>query len=134
MQHLSKSIFFYVYWFFKRLTILKGIYIHQMSCTRDDFYAKISLKEYFWQDLIGVWKITLLSKDPVLTCFTQSYALHCYNVTTILQWFETLFNRFIWFLYFSECIQLSMSIIEHKKISTSLGWAVPSRSFQLMKH
>ena len=36
-----------------------------MSCTRDDFSAKISLKEHFWRDLIGVWKITLLTKDPV---------------------------------------------------------------------
>ena len=39
---------------FHGITTLKGIYIHQMSCTRDDFYAKISLKEHFWQDLIGV--------------------------------------------------------------------------------
>ena len=36
-----------------------------MSCTRDDFSNKISLKEQFWQDLIGVYKITLLLKDPV---------------------------------------------------------------------
>ena len=31
----------------------EGTYIHQMSYTRDDFSAKISLKEHFWQDLIG---------------------------------------------------------------------------------
>ena len=50
---------------FHGIRTLQGIYIHQMSCTRDYFYAKISLKEYFWQDFIGVWKITLLLKDPV---------------------------------------------------------------------
>ena len=37
-----------------------------MSYTTDNFSAKISIKEHFWQDLIGVWKITLLSKDPVV--------------------------------------------------------------------
>ena len=51
--------------FFQRLKTLNGTYFYQMSCTRNDFSAKISLKDYFWWDLIGVWKITLLSKDPV---------------------------------------------------------------------
>ena len=53
------------YNFVQRLTTLKETYFYQMSCTRDDLSAKISLKEHFWWDLIGVWKITLLSKDPV---------------------------------------------------------------------
>ena len=39
---------------FHGLTTLKGTYIHEMSCTRDEFSAKISLKEHFWQDLIGL--------------------------------------------------------------------------------
>ena len=74
MQHSSEWIFFWMSNdFFQRLTKLKGTYFHQMSCTRDDFSAKISLKEHFWRDLIGVWKITLLSKDPV-----YKYANFCF--------------------------------------------------------
>ena len=63
----QKDFFFTSIYVFHGLKTLKGIYIHQMSCTRDDFYAKISLEEYFWQDLIGVRKITILSKDLVRT-------------------------------------------------------------------
>ena len=50
----------------QRLTTLKGIYIQQMSGTREDFSAKISLNKNLWQDLIGVTKITLLFKDPIV--------------------------------------------------------------------
>ena len=55
LQHSSKRIFFGMSIdVFHGLTSLKGIYIHQMSCIRDDFSAKISLKEDVCQDLIGV--------------------------------------------------------------------------------
>ena len=40
--------------FFQRLTSFQRTYFYQMSCTRDDFPTKISLKEHFWRDLIGV--------------------------------------------------------------------------------
>ena len=36
--------------------MLKGTYVHQMSCTRKDFPTKISLKMHFWKDLRGVLK------------------------------------------------------------------------------
>ena len=62
---------------FHWLTISKWTYIHKILCTRDYFSAKISLKEYFWQDLIGVWKITILSKDPVCLVNTP-YLYHRY--------------------------------------------------------
>ena len=37
-----KTIFFMSIDFFQRLPTLKGTYIHQMSCTGEKFYAKIS--------------------------------------------------------------------------------------------
>ena len=90
--------------FFQRLTTLKGIYFHQMSCKRDAFSAKISLKEHFWRDLIGVWKITLLSKDPVhLMCGNWRY-LHneplAKFITTFLQnsCFDSLQVKHFWSL------------------------------------
>ena len=67
--HQYESFFWMFLDFLQRLTALKGTYSYQMSCTRDDFSTKISFKEHFWRDLIGVWKITLLSKDPVEKCF-----------------------------------------------------------------
>ena len=53
--------------FFQRLTMLKGTYIHQMSCIREDFSTKISLKMHFWKDLRGVLKKSFILKDPVAT-------------------------------------------------------------------
>ena len=96
LQHSPKRIFFWMSIdFFQRLTTLKGTYIHQMSCTRDDFSTKISLKEHFWQDLIGVWKITLLSKDPVGTGYNKwIYSAEFLNMTKIWISFKRRRNYF----------------------------------------
>ena len=57
--------------FFQRLTMSEGTYVHQMSCTREDFSTKISLKMLFWKDLKGVLKKSFILKDPVvdISCF-----------------------------------------------------------------
>ena len=82
MQHSSKWIFFWMSIdFFQRLTTLKGTYFYQMSCTRDNFSAKISLKDHFWRDLIGVWKITLLSKDPTGWSWCNTWMLNYLKLT-----------------------------------------------------
>ena len=44
----------------------EGTYAHQMSCTRKDFPAKISLKMHFWRDLRRVSKKSFILKDPVV--------------------------------------------------------------------
>ena len=83
---------------FRILYKIYRAYLYQMSCTRDDFSAKISLKEHFWPELIGVWKIALLSKDPV--------ELRVRLELRVKQWQQAKYSTFcmLWFeKHYSVC-------------------------------
>ena len=58
---IKMNLFLDVYWFFTKAHNIKGdIYLTNVMHLR-----WFSLNKHFWQDLIGVTKITLLLKDPV---------------------------------------------------------------------